>query len=121
MRSIRLLLCAVFTLGMALAADVTGKWSVSVNGPDGNPMTLNYEFKQDGTKLTGTVAGPTGARPIQNGTVEGDKISFTVTFNGGNGDMKIGNEGTVKGDEIVITVKVNGEPFGAPVTLKKSK
>src|SRR5512139_991362 len=117
MRSIRILLALALFTGIALAADVTGKWTAQINGPDGNSMTVNYDFKQEADKLTGTVEGPGGAIPIQDGKVDGDKIAFNLTFN----DMKVGTEGTVKGEEIVVTVKVNGEVFGGPVTLKRAK
>lgn len=115
-----LLLFALLT-AVALAADVTGKWTTQVTGPDGNNLTIGYDFKQDGNKLTGTVTGPGGDLPIQNGAIDGDKISFTITFAGGNGEMKVGNEGAIKGEDIVLTIKVNGEAFGAPVTLKRVK
>jgi len=123
MKHLTMILCAALALftGIAFAADVTGDWTAQVNGPDGNSMTLSYHFKQDGGKLTGTVEGPGGSLPVQNGVVDGDKLSFTVTFNGGNGDMKILNEGTMKGEDISLTVKVNGEAYGGPITLKKSK
>ena len=113
------LLCVALALfsGLAFAADVTGKWTAQISGPDGNAMTINYDFKQQGDKLTGVVIGPGGELPIQEGKIDGDKLSFTITFN----DMKVGNEGAVKGEEIVMTVKVNGETFGGPVTLKRMK
>jgi hypothetical protein len=109
--------CAAF----AFAADVTGNWSAQIADQSGNNITINYTFKQDGTKLTGTVTGPGGDLPIQEGKVEEDKISFNVTFDGGNGAMKVGNKGTIKGEEITMTIEVNGQTFGAPVTLKKAK
>jgi len=123
MKRLTMRLCAVVALftGMALAADVTGDWTAQVAGPDGNNMTLSYHFKQDGAKLSGTVDGPGGSLPIQNGAVDGEKLSFTVTFSGGNGELKIINEGALKGEDITLTVKVNGEAYGGPITLKKSK
>src|SRR5262245_36988752 len=111
MRTLRLLIAALALLtGIAFAADVTGKWTAQINAPDGNAITVNYDLKQDGGKLTGTVEGPGGVIPIQDGKVDGDKIAFNLTFN----EMKVGTEGTVKGDEIVVNIKVNGEPFGGP-------
>jgi hypothetical protein len=123
MKHLTMILCAALALftGIAFAADVTGDWTAHVNGPDGNSMTLSYHFKQDGGKLTGTVEGPGGSLPVQDGVVDGEKLSFSVTFNAGNGDMKILNEGTMKGEDISLTVKVNGESYGGPITLKKSK
>lgn len=105
----------------AWAADVNGTWTGQINGPDGNSFALTYSFKQDGEKLTGTVAGPQGDPiPLEEGKVQGDKISFAVhvEFNGG---AKFVSEGTVKGDEITLSTKAEGgDPLGA-MTLKKQK
>jgi len=88
-------------------------------GPDGGGMTMTFNFKQDGTKLTGTLDGPEGAMEIKDGKVEGDKISFVVAFN----DTNIVHEGTVKGDEITLNIKMDGGPGGGPppMTLRRSK
>ena len=101
----------------AWAADVTGKWSGQMDGPNGG-MTLTANFKQDGTKLTGTMEGP-GGEPIQieDGKVEGDKIVFAVTFN----DMKIVHEGTIKEDTISLQIKMDGGEGPGPITLKRVK
>ncbi|HXK07780.1 MAG TPA: hypothetical protein VMS37_35630 [Verrucomicrobiae bacterium] len=110
----------------AFAADVTGTWTGQMNGPDGG-MTIAFHFKQDGSRLTGSVDGP-GGEPMQitDGKVDGDKISFAVVFDGGGGGMKILHEGTVKGDEITLNIKMDGGPGGpgggpGPMTLKRSK
>jgi autotransporter translocation and assembly factor TamB len=103
------------TAGVALAADVTGKWTGEMNGPDGNSMTLTFNFKQDGAKLTGTVEGPGGqALEVKDGKVDGDKISFVISLDGGGGEMKILHEGTISGDEITLNVKMEGGPGDGP-------
>ncbi|MGB7758388.1 MAG: hypothetical protein WBL61_01085 [Bryobacteraceae bacterium] len=106
----------------AWAADVTGTWKGDVSSPDGNTFTLTYTFKQDGAKLTGTVLGPQGdPLPIDNGKVEGDKISFSVKvdFNGG---TVFSSEGTIKGDEITIKTKAEGGDMDfPPMTIKRQK
>lgn len=117
----RLIVILTLLASAAFAADVTGKWTGQVAGPDGNSFTINYDLKQEGAKLTGTVTGPGGDLPIQDGKVDGEKISFTITFDGGNGPMKVGNDGTIKGEEISMTITVNGQSFGNPVTLKRAK
>lgn len=114
--------------GAALAADVTGTWTGQMGGPDGNGMTIAFHFKQDGTKLTGTVDGPQG-QPVQinDGKVEGNRISFTLKIDFGGGDgMKIIHDGTIDGDEIKLNTKMEGGPGGGPdgpppMTLKRSK
>ncbi len=122
-----LYLCAAIILALTpitahAATDVTGTWSGAFSGPDGGGgMQIAFTFKQDGTKLTGSVQGPQGdAMAISNGKVDGDKISFTVAFNG----ITITHEGTVNaaGDEIKLTSKSDQGDFpGGEMTLKRSK
>jgi hypothetical protein len=106
----------------AWAADVTGTWKGEVSTPDGNSFSLTYTFKQDGAKLTGTVLGPHGDEfPLDNGKVDGDKISFSVKvpFNGG---TVISSEGTINGDEITLKTKAEGGDMDTPpVTIKRQK
>ncbi len=114
----RVAILACAAAAAAWAADVTGKWSGEMNGPNGS-ITLTANFKQDGTKLTGTMDGP-GGEPmqIQDGKVEGGKIVFAVAFN----DMKIVHEGTINGDTISLQIKFDGGGPGGdgpgPITLK---
>ncbi|HTX37594.1 MAG TPA: hypothetical protein VME43_21340 [Bryobacteraceae bacterium] len=104
----------------AWAGDISGTWTGQINGPDGNAFNLTYSFKQDGDKLTGTVAGPQGDPiPLEEGKVNGDKISFSVHVEF-NGSTKFTSEGTVKGEEITLTTKSDSGDLG-PMTLKKQK
>ena len=125
MRNRNLLACAIlltFLAGVVLAADITGNWAGSMSMGD-NQFTLNYTFKQDGEKLTGTVTGPQGAPlPLNDGKVTGDKVSFSVNVEGPNGSFKIQNEGTIKGEEITLTSKMGGDgPEMPPIALKRAK
>ena len=106
----------------AWAADVTGKWTGQMAGPNGEGFALTFNFKQDGAKLTGTVQGPQGdAIQISDGKVEGDKLSFVVTIEA-NGGMKIMHDGTINGDEIKLNSKAEGGDFpGGTMTLKREK
>jgi hypothetical protein len=115
----------MLTLGSvaAFAADVTGKWTAQFDTPNG-AITLTYDLKQDGAKLTGSVQGPQGEPlKIQDGKIDGDKISFSVTFAGPDGEFKIANEGVIKGDEISLSAKIPDAPDGGPppLTLKRVK
>jgi hypothetical protein len=126
MRVSNIIRCAVFAVlatGMAFAADITGKWTGEMAGPDGGGMTVTFHFKQDGAKLTGTSEGPGGEMQIKDGKVDGDKIVFTVSFDGGGGEMKIVHEGTIKGDEITLKIKMGdgGEGPGGELKLKRAK
>jgi hypothetical protein len=123
--SMRLMLLMTVAVTAAFAADISGKWTGQMGGPNGEGMSITFDFKQDGAKLTGTSEGPGGqALQIKDGKVEGDKISFTISFDGGGGDMKILHEGTIKGDEIKLSIKMDGGPGGdgpGVITLKKAK
>jgi hypothetical protein len=117
-----LCLCALMAVMMsaatALAADVTGKWTATAQTPNGD-FALTFTFKQDGANLTGTVQGPQGDPiAISNGKVDGDKLTFDVSFNG----MTIHHECAVDGDEIKMSTKSdNGNFPGMQMTLKRAK
>ena len=86
-----------------------------------NPIDLTFVFKQDGEKLTGTVATPSGDLPLSDGKVVGDKISFFVQADMGGTPTKFISEGVVKGDEITMSTKPDaGEAYGSRV-LKRVK
>ena len=96
-----LMICAVVAMtlfaGKAMAADVTGSWTTTMQTQDGNSTQITFNFKQDGAILTGTVQGSMGdPMEITNGKVDGDKFTFDVSFNG----MTIHHNCTVDGDTI---------------------
>src|SRR6185295_3922903 len=102
----------------AFAADVDGKWTGSIAGPAGD-FQLTFTFKADGTTLTGSTTGMDGAEvPIKDGKVDGNNISFTVSFDFGGMPLTISYKGLVEKDQI----KMSGEAFGMPFefTLKKA-
>src|ERR1035441_877281 len=89
---------------VAMAADATGKWTMEQAGRGGGPPRVTtFDFKVDGSKLTGSVTAPGrgGADPtstaISNGKVDGDKISFEVSRETPNGTFTSKYEFTVKG------------------------
>ena len=96
----------------AAASGVDGRWQATINGPNGE-FTLNFTFKAEGAKLTGTVETPNGSQPISNGKIEGDKLSFNTEFQ----DNVIEHQGTLSGDTIELKVK---GPWGeSEMTLKR--
>lgn len=96
---IRMIGMTLLLAGLIVAADVSGKWSGQVPGRGGEGATATFVFKADGEKLTGTMTGPQGEMPIQDGKVSGDKVSFSMT----GGNAKILFEGAMSGDEIKMT------------------
>src|SRR4051794_18321025 len=113
-------LSAILTLA-ALAADVTGKWTGSMQMGD-QAFALAYSFKVDGAKLTGTVTGPQGdPLEIKEGKITGDKLSFYVQVDMGGQMAKFVSEGVIKGGEIALNTKMDGGDFGGASTLKRDK
>ena len=60
----------------SFAADVSGKWTSEFDSPIGRQSYV-YEFKVNGTTLTGTAAqSERGTTEIKEGKISGDDISF---------------------------------------------
>jgi len=116
-------ICAVLAMtlcaGKAMAADLTGAWTTTMQTQDGNSTQITFNFKQDGATLTGNVAGPMGDPiPITNGKIDGDKFTFDVSFNG----ITIHHDCTVDGDTIKMATKTDSGDFPAMnLTLTRAK
>jgi hypothetical protein len=104
---------------LALAADVSGKWTAEVPGRGGT-QTTTFNFKASGSNLTGTVTTPRGDNEISDGKIDGDKISFVqkLSFNGN--DITINYTGVVKGDTIEFT-RDTGRGGPQTFTAKKAQ
>src|ERR1035437_5253698 len=119
-----LVFCAMILALTAVAAwavDISGTWTGNVSGPNGD-FSLTYTLKQNGDKLTGSVTGPTDPIEIQEGKVDGDKISFALNVDMAGNNVKFVSKGTIKGDEIKLTSTNDaGMDMGGEMTLKKQK
>jgi hypothetical protein len=114
-----LTLIALFAL-TAFAADISGNWKGTAEGPNG-AIERTFTFKQDGTKLTGeTNSQFTGKSTITDGKVEGDAISFSITAKFQDNEMKISYKGKISGDTIKLTSEFGGGGQTIEWTLKKS-
>jgi len=107
---------------MVWAANVDGKWVAQVPGQGGQTREVTFNFKADGAKLTGTVSGRQGDTPISDGTIKGDDISFTQSFEMQGNSIKLTYAGKVSGDEIKMTRKREGsDQPAAEFTAKRVK
>jgi hypothetical protein len=103
----------------ARAADVDGKWTGSLDTPMG-AVEVGFNFKADGTKLSGSTTGPDGSElAIKDGKIDGDKITFVVSLDFGGMALDLNYSGLVKPDQIAFTLDVMGMPFSFAV--KKAK
>ena len=95
----------------AMAGDVDGKWSGTVSTPGGD-FPVAFEFKAEGTKLTGTTMSPEGGSVnIKDGKIDGDKISFGVSLDFGGMAIDIAYTGVVSPTELKMTAEVLGMPM----------
>jgi hypothetical protein len=116
--------CTVLLLlSVALASDLSGKWSGSfvISGPDGGTKDSQafLELKQNGNELAGTV-GPSLDKQwtIQKGKIEGDKLTFEVQSDG----PLIKFELTLSNDHLKGEAKAeqDGQTLKAAVDLQRA-
>lgn len=102
----KLIAVNIFALAFALLVSaappvvesVDGTWTASFDS-----QKYTWELATDGEKLTGKVIGEYGEQQIKDGSVKGNKVSWTelVTTDGNRTRMKY--EGTLKGDKLKLT------------------
>jgi len=103
---------AGFAISATQDSPVEGRWQGTLKTVNGG-LTETYNFKAKGQFLTGTENIADSTRPISEGKVNGDKISFKTTVDG----KSVEHQGTVSGD--TIELKSFG-PYGEfDVTLKR--
>lgn len=101
-KAVALCCAALFLFVMAVQAQapakVAGAWEMTNQGRNG-PVTNTLTITQDGGALKGTMKGMNGMElQLENATVSGNNIDFTVTRMGRNGEVKVEYKGTVDGD-----------------------
>jgi hypothetical protein len=107
-------------LALAMAADISGKWTGDMPGRGGDTAPTTFTFKVEGEKLTGSVAGAQGDMPIQEGKIAGNQISFSTTFDAGGNSIKILYKGTLSGDQMKMTREREGAGQLREFTIKRS-
>ena len=116
------LACGVLLMwgGRLMAADepakVAGTWEMTSESPRGT-MTQTLTIQQDGGTIKGTLEGRRGPAPLE-GSVTGNKISFTVKRETPNGTFTLEYTGTVDGDS--MKGNVHSERFDTEWTAKRT-
>ena len=101
----------------AFAADVDGKWTGTMNTPNGD-APVAFTLKADGANLTGTTLGPDGSEvAIKNGKIQGDTIYFDVDFDFGGMAITLSYKGVVSPGQIKFAIDV----FGMQIDLLVKK
>lgn len=92
------LLVAVTLVAAAAQSGIDGKWVFEMNSQMGS-VTSQVELKAEGSTLTGQFdMGGGRTWPVENGTIEGNQISFTINRDG---RMTYEMKGKLEGDKIV--------------------
>jgi hypothetical protein len=80
MRILRIGITLVLLLSLpAAAADISGKWSFSVDLDNGSHGSPAFIFEQKNDKLSGAYDGPLGQQKLT-GTISGDTAQFAFEF-----------------------------------------
>jgi hypothetical protein len=91
---------------IASAADISGTWKGTAETPNGT-VERTFVFKVDGNKLTGeTESNMFGKSTIENGKIDGDNVSFTITVKVQGNEGKANYTGKVDGDQIKFKVEI---------------
>lgn len=92
----------------AFAADVSGNWKATANGPNGT-LERTFTFKVDGSKLTGETNSPfTGKSEIKDGKVDGENVAFSITANFQGNEILIKYSGKATANSFKLTSKFVG-------------
>jgi hypothetical protein len=118
MKKLWLLPCLAATL---MAADVSGKWTgtVNVEDPSGGPnieVRVRADLRQTADAITGAIGrqeDQTG-ETIRNATLDGKRLSFEVSSTEANGLVKFTL--TLDGDR--LDGEMSGSMDGSPITGK---
>ena len=88
-------LLVLLEVARVFAADITGTWKASFDTQIGQ-QNYTYQFVVKGTTLTGKIQSEMGGTTeVQQGKVEGDKVSFVEIFK-------------FEGNEIQIIIALDG-------------
>jgi len=105
------------------AADIAGTWTAQFDSQVGI-QKYTFEFKVDGTKLTGraisNIAGADAKTELTEGKVTGDEVTFVENLNYQGMDLKITYKGKISGDEIKFSRTV-GDSGGEEFVAKRAK
>ncbi|MCO5945901.1 hypothetical protein [Mucilaginibacter flavidus] len=113
------LACCFMICVAAIITDLSGKWSGNITAPDGKEVTLTYNIKVEGDKITGTAEASQGnIANIDDGKMTGNEFTFKITSIDG---QDIPHKGTyyAQGDSIGMDIDFTGIKFHCK--LKRDK
>jgi hypothetical protein len=118
MRNFVFVAVILLVAGFAFSADIDGKWTGEIEF-GGQSMPVEYTFKADGNTLTGSTMIMENPVQIEDGKIDGNNISFSLSFGEGEQAMKIEYKGVLTGDQLKLTFDMMGQ--STDIMLKKAK
>ena len=115
-RSITLVALMAF---YAQAADIDGKWKGQLPGRDGNIREIAFDFKADGTTLSGSMKGFREDVPITDGKISGSEIQFKVSMKIGGSAFAISYQGVLADADLKMKMANENSPRSVEFLLKK--
>lgn len=115
-------LCLALLLPMlSAAAELSGTWSGSMTGRDGNQREVSFRFVADGPRLTGSMLGPTGNEiEISDGKVQGEEVTFKIVLQWNGNPAALLYRGRLTGTELRLKMQRAGAPRAMEMLLKKA-
>jgi hypothetical protein len=113
-----LAIAALLAAAPAFAGDIDGKWTGTIDTPNG-AVAIAYTFRADGGALTGSTTGPDGTEyPIKDGKITDNKVSFSLTLDFGQGPVTFNYTGEVSPTELKLHSSFMDQPI--EFTLQKA-
>jgi hypothetical protein len=110
-----LFISSILWASTAFAADAAGTWKGLIETIAGT-AECTIMLIVDGEKISGSLKMDVYGAAIENGRINGDKVSFTVNMDFG----KLTYEGVISGDELKFIVSASDGSW-APLNCKKQK
>jgi hypothetical protein len=99
---LRIIVMSAILTGSALAADATGKWVGKMETPNGS-RDVTFNLKQDGEKLSGHTLARDGSEiKVEDGSVKGDDVAFSVTRKFNDREFKTNYKGKLAEKELKL-------------------
>ena len=118
MKSILVVLFGTFAAQAAFGANFTGHWSYQ-REVNGNVRETSLYLKQDGDTLTGYLFSRNENEAIQQGKVDGNKISFEIVRDVFGEEHKSEYTGQLEGDTLMLQTPGYEERRGPQLQLKQ--
>jgi len=120
------MLVRLFGLSMLLSAtavmgaDLSGRWEGSIPTHGDETRDVSIQLKQQGAVLSGTLSVADITASVQDGKVDGDKLSFSITVDYNGDSVKVLFEGAASGAELKLTREIVGRGGKQAFTVKRA-